>query len=151
MIRNLIIIIGAIAAVLFGANAMAQGNHVAHCDGGSEVPPFDTQGQCQAIFKVRNGTLSYKLNGANLENVVAAHIHCAPEGSNGAVGVTLFLGAPVTVTGTLVQGPILAPDANNGCGWVDLDDVLDAIATGDTYVNIHTLQNLAGEVRGQIR
>lgn len=92
MIRNLIIIIGAMAALLFGANAMAQGNHVAHCDGASEVPPFDTQGQCQAIFKVRNGNLSYKLNGANLMNVVAAHIHCAPVGANGPVGVTLFGG-----------------------------------------------------------
>ena len=130
---------------------MAQGNHVTHCKGDNEVPPVETQGQCQAIFKVRNGTLSYKLNGANLVDVVAAYIHCAPVGVNGPVGVTLFAGAPVTVTGILAQGPILAPDGGNGCGWIDLDDVLEAIASGDTYVNVHTLANLPGEVRGQIR
>ena len=151
MKRNPIIIIGAIAALLFGANAMAQGNHVTHCKGQNEVPPVETQGQCQAIFNVMSDGLSYKLIVANLENVVAAHIHCAPEGLNGSVGVTLFQGSPVSVAGILAQGPILAPNAGNGCGWIDLDDVLDAIATGDTYVNIHTLQSLPGEVRGQIR
>lgn len=34
----------------------------------------------QAIFKVCGSTLEYKLIVANLENVVAAHIHCAPGG-----------------------------------------------------------------------
>lgn len=151
MKRNFIIIIVAAAALLFGANTMAKGNHVAHCKGQNEVPAFDTQGQCQAIFKVRGDSLSYKLIIANLQNVVAAHIHCAPEGLNGAVGVTLFLGAPVAVAGILAQGPILAPDANNGCGWVDVADILAALEGGDTYVNVHTLQSLSGEVRGQIR
>ena len=151
MKHNLIIIIGAIAALLFGANAMAQGNHVTHCTGQNEVPPVETQGQCQAIFKVRGDSLSYKLIVANVENVVAAHIHCAPEGTNGPVGVTLFGGSPVSVAGILAQGPILAPNAGNACGWADVTDILAAIASGDTYVNVHTLANLSGEVRGQIR
>ena len=151
MKRSLIIIIGAIAALLFGANAMAQGNHVTHCKGHNEVPPVETQGQCQAIFKVRNGNLSYKLIVANLEDVVAAHIHCAPIGSNGPVGVTLFAGSPSTISGILAQGPILAPDGGNGCGWADVDDILAAIASGNTYVNVHTLASLPGEVRGQIQ
>ena len=150
MKRNLIIIIGAIAALVFGANAMAQGNHVTHCKGQNEVPPVETQGQCQAIFKVRSESLSYKLIVANLENVVAAHIHCAPEGTNGPVGVTLFQGSPATVSGILSQGPILAPNAVNACGWADIEDIVAAIASGNTYVNVHTLQSLPGEVRGQI-
>ncbi len=94
--------------------------------------------------------LSYKLNVATITNIVAAHIHCGAAEENGPVGVTLFLGAPVSVNGTLAQGPILAPDPNNGCGWLDLDDVIDALESGDTYVNVHTLQSLGGEIRGQV-
>ena len=52
---------------------------------------------------------------------------------------------------TLAQGPILAPDTNNGCGWLDVADVIDALGSGDTYVNVHTLQSLPGEIRGQVQ
>ena len=56
----------------------------------------------------------------------------------------------MTVTGTIAHGPIFAPDRGNLCGWADLSDVVDALASGDTYVNIHTLQSPFGEIRGQI-
>ena len=52
--------------------------------------------------------------------------------------------------GMLAHGEILAPDFVNGCGWVTLDDVIDALESGDTYINIHTLQSLSGEIRGQV-
>jgi hypothetical protein len=147
-IRTLVIVI----ALAVGAPAWAGGNFTAHLNGDNQVPPFDTQAQGQFIGKLRSGdALSYKLNVANIMNIVAAHIHCAPEGANGPVGVTLFLGAPMSVNGTLAQGPILAPDANNGCGWLDLVDVIDALESGDTYINVHTLQSLPGEIRGQVK
>jgi hypothetical protein len=66
------------------------------------------------------------------------------------------------VNGTLAQGTITAPDAGNGCGWVDLAAVLAAMESGDTYVNVHTDDGVAppntgpgdfpgGEIRGQVR
>lgn len=72
------------------------------------------------------------------------------------MGVTLFTGGPTTVAGILAQGPILMPDSGdpeegNRCGWETLDDVLTALASGDTYVNVHTTDHPGGEVRGQIR
>jgi hypothetical protein len=85
-----------------------------------------------------------------LQDVVAAHIHCAAEGVNGPVGVTLFSGAPVTENGVLTQGPLSDVDSGNGCGWASLDDLIAAMETGGTYVNVHTLSNLPGEVRGQL-
>lgn len=127
------------------------GNFVAHCTGDAEVPPVDTAGQCQTVFKVRGDTLDYRLVVANVREAVAAHIHCAPEGVNGPIGVTLFGGGPVSTSGILAQGPILAPDVDNACGWVDLADVIAALAAGDTYVNVHTVANPGGEVRGQVR
>ena len=139
-----------ISALALAGPAAARGNGTAHLDGASQVPPFDTLAQGEFIARLRNGGLSYKLIVANLMNIVAAHIHCAGEGVNGNVGVTLFGGAPVTVSGILAQGPILAPDENNLCGWLDIDDVIDALESGDTYINVHTLQSLGGEIRGQV-
>jgi hypothetical protein len=138
-----------LSILALGVPAWAGGNFTAHLNGENQVPPFDTLAQGQFLGALRGDDLSYKLNVANIMNVVAAHIHCAPEGVNGAVGVTLFLGGPMSVNGTLAQGPILAPDLNNGCGWLSVDDIIDALDSGDTYVNVHTLQSLPGEIRGQ--
>ncbi len=152
---TVLLMVVALAMVMLVPAASAGGNDnsfVANLKGRSEVPPVDTNGQGTAHIRVdRDGDVSYKLIVANLPNVVAAHIHCAPVGANGAVGVTLFAGAPVTTNGILAQGEILAPDAENLCGWEDLDDVIEALASGDTYVNVHTLQSLPGEIRGQLK
>ena len=140
-----------ISTLALAGAAAAEGNFTAHLNGANQVPPFDTPAQGQFIAKDRDDGLSYKLIVANLANIVAAHIHCAEAGVNGPVGVTLFLGAPVAVAGILAQGPILAPDASNLCGWLDVDDVIDALESGDTYINVHTLQSLSGEIRGQVK
>ena len=52
--------------------------------------------------------------------------------------------------GTLAEGVLTAPDGGNGCGWADLDAVAAAIVSGGTYVNVHTLLNLGGEIRGNL-
>lgn len=134
------------------ASAGGNGNSfVASLKGGNEVPPTDTNAQGTAHFKVKHGELSYKLIVANIDNVVASHIHCASAEANGPVGVTLFSGAPVSANGILAQGEITAPNAGNACGWVDLDAVIAALDSGDTYVNVHTLAILSGEIRGQVK
>ena len=132
-------------------NATAQGNaFVAHLSGDEEVPSVETSAQGQFVLRSRVD-LEYKLIVANIEDVFASHIHCAPPGTNGPVGLTLFSGAPVTVNGILAEGPILGPDQGNACGWENIDDLLAAIAAGNTYVNVHTESWPAGEIRGQIR
>ena len=105
----------------------------------------------KTIVEFKKGGMSYKLITAGLPTTVAAHIHCGASGTTGPVGVTLFVGA-LTVNGILAQGPIVAPDAANLCGWGDIMDVRDAIESGDTYVNVHTVQNMfMGDIRGQLR
>ena len=128
-------------------------NFRTHLSGDEEVPPVDTDAQGQAKFQVNRvgDALQYRLIVANIDDVVASHIHCASEGENGPVGVTLFGGGPTSDPGTLAEGTITEPDPGNACGWSDLDDVLAAMRSGDTYVNVHTLANPPGEIRGQIR
>ena len=131
-------------------------NFVAPLDGGQENPPVATDATGVAKFELSKdgSSLGFKLIVANIENVFASHIHCGAVGVNGPVGVTLFSGAPAggTVNGILAQGGITTPNAGNGCGWVDLDDVVDALRSGNTYVNVHTLPGTpSGEIRGQIK
>lgn len=127
-------------------------NFRAHLSGAEEVPAVDTDAQGQAIFQVSKdgSSIRYKLIVANIEDVVAAHIHCAPAGANGPVGVTLFNGGPTSDSGVLEQGTITGPDDGNGCGWESLADVISAINDGEAYVNVHTLANPPGEIRGQV-
>ena len=142
-----------VSALALGSSVLARGNFTAHLNDDENVPAFasptDAQGQFNA-HRSGNDSLRYTLNVTNLPNVVASHIHCGPAGDAGPVGVTLFVGGPVSTNGMLAHGEILAPDFVNGCGWDTLDDVIDALESGDTYINIHTLQSFPGEIRGQV-
>jgi len=120
--------------------------------GGNEVPPVDTSAAGEATFALADGgdAVEYEVTVSDIENVVAAHIHCGPVDANGPVGVTLYSGDPVSEDGTLSSGTFTEPDAENDCGWASLDDVLAAMRGDHTYVNVHTQANPAGEIRGQI-
>jgi glucose/arabinose dehydrogenase len=129
------------------------GRFGAHLRGAEEVPPVETRAQGEATFTLdRDATaLHFKLIVANIEDVVAAHIHCAAEGMNGPVGVTLFRGGPVTPNGVLAEGTVATPDMDNACDWEDLAEVEAAMRHGFAYVNVHTPAHPSGEIRGQIR
>ena len=90
---------------------------------------------------------------ANLEDVVQAHIHLAFAGANGPV--VAFLYGPVTPSGTtngvLAEGTITEADLLGPLAGAELGDLIAAMEAGHTYVNVHTLANPGGEIRGQIR
>jgi hypothetical protein len=163
------IVVAAMGALLLGAlapGASAQPTTFrAVLSGADEVPVRDTQARGVATFKLSaDGTeLHYRIIVANIENVFAAHIHCGEPGVNGPVGVTLFMGSPGggAFNGELESGSVTAPDSGNGCGWADLDAVIAALESGNTYVNVHTDDGVAppntgpgdfpgGEIRGQV-
>lgn len=134
-------------------------NFVAHLSGGEEVPPVDTKATGQTKFQLsRDGTeLSFRLNVANIENITQAHIHLAPAGQNGGVVAWLFPDAPPPelipgrTQGTLAKGTITADDLVGSLAGLELDALVEAMKTGNTYVNVHTSQFPGGEIRGQIR
>jgi hypothetical protein len=121
--------------------------------GDNEVPPVESEASGEATFEVEDDgeELSYEVTVSDIENVVAAHIHCGRANVNGPVGVTLYDGEPVSDDGELTDGTITEPDEDNDCGWETIDDVLAALRGNRAYVNVHTEQNPAGEIRGQIR
>ena len=143
---------GVVLRLASGQPRSDRANFRAHLSGDEEVPPVETRAQGQAIFHLDReaNRVDYTLIAANIEDVVASHIHCAPDGVNGPVGVTLFSGGPVSPDGVLAEGAFEMPDVENGCGWSTLADVVTAMESGNAYVNVHTLANPPGEIRGQI-
>jgi hypothetical protein len=150
-------------------------NFRAHLSGSEEVPTNESLAQGQAIFKVvTDGTeiqeIHYKLIVANIENVVAAHIHIAAPGVNGPVVVWLFPGTSPgggppgqgRVDGPIAEGTFTQANLIPGNTGIDtLAKLVAAIESGNAYVNVHTNDGdpstsnnpgdlPGGEVRGHI-
>jgi CHRD domain len=154
-------------------------DHSTHLSGDQEVPPVDSRAQGQAIFKVAaNGqSVAYQLMASNIENVIMAHIHCGPVGTNGPVVVWLYPSpteqAPVAggagrhdgvlAERTFTNAHVIAQPDSTACpgGVSSLADVLAKIKASGTYVNVHTSDGdetpnegpgdfPGGEIRGQL-
>ena len=148
----------AAAVILAMAASLAQAGTLkhpkAHLSGASEVPPVETRAQGEVQFRLNEeGTeLSYTLVVSNLWDVVAAHIHSGTVGVNGPVVVLLF-GGPTTTgrtNGILAEGTITAVDLTGPLSGMTMDDLLELINSGGAYVNVHTVANPSGEIRGQL-
>jgi hypothetical protein len=131
--------------------------------------PSDSRAQGEAIFRVNDdGTVDFKLIASNINNVIMAHIHCGPAGSNGPVRMWLHpvigpAGASLTPPGIREQNGVLA-EGTFTLGSVTCPSgmaLLEAMRAGLTYVNVHTNDGVApgntgpgdfpgGEIRGQI-
>ncbi len=137
------------------------------CTGEQEVTTpaggVETETRCKAYLRFDKGLtkVDYQLDVREGTAVTQAHIHCALAGTNGPIVVFLF---PLTspgvdvdgelAEGTLTQADLLAVDfaANPACGLTinNISSLLHALREGRLYVNVHSEDNPAGEVRGQI-
>lgn len=158
---------GVAAAFLVGlvavglAVAGVNRNWSTHSQGDTEVPATASQGQAQAIFKQsEDGTkLNFKLIASNIADVTQSHIHCGPPGVNGPIVVFLYgFGPTVSPSGVLNEGTITNANvipraASAACpgGVANLDDVIEKMNNGGAYVNVHTVANPGGEIRGDIK
>ena len=144
-----------------GMHAGDAHNHRTHLAGDKERPvPNDSQAQGQAIFQVSEdgSAIRYKLIVANIENVTQAHIHCCAN-TEGAAGIVVWLypsAPPATLIpgrsqGVLAEGVITQPSLVGSLAGEPLSVLLDRIASGLAYVNVHTSQFPPGEIRGQIQ
>jgi len=157
----------AAALLMLAGSALAKDFKTGALNGGEEVPARDTNARGNALFSVSDDGLSmtYKLIVANIDNVVASHIHMAPAGVNGPV--VLFLYGPMApgsgrLNGVIAEGTVTAANLVGPLAGHPLSDLIDAMAAGNAYVNVHTNDGVdppntgpgdfpGGEVRGQIR
>lgn len=142
-------------------------NFVAHLTGDQEVPERPTDATGQTVFQLDpdGTTLRYRLIVANIDNVVASHIHLGQPGVNGGVVAFLFGSVPAgggPTDGVLAEGTITAANLVGALAGQNLAVLIEAMRTGGAYVNVHTNDGVAptntgpgdfpgGEVRGQIR
>lgn len=152
----------ALAGTAFAADFVA-----APLRGSEEVPVRDTNGRGNATFELSDDglTLSFKLIVANIDNVVASHIHVGPPGVNGPVVFFLYGTVPPgggRSNGILSQGSGTAANLVGPLAGHPLADLIAAMNAGNAYVNVHTNDGVGapnsgpgdfpgGEIRSQIR
>jgi hypothetical protein len=126
--------------------------------GSAEVPPNDSRARGHAMFRLSaDGTeLHYTLVVANILNVTQAHIHVGPPTGTGDVVAWLYPAAPPSQliegrsSGVLGEGVITDASLVGPLAGMTLEDLLEEIMEGNAYVNVHTQQIGAGEIRGQL-
>lgn len=117
-----------------------------------EVPtpkPSTAAGSAEVIIYPEE--IQYRLTATNILNVTAAHIHVGAPGVAGPVVVFLFSaasGGTGPVSGQFARGTITA---NSLVPSVSLDSLKNLLKNGNGYVNVHTIANPAGEIRGQVK
>lgn len=104
------------------------------------VPSGDVSGArgtfTATVTRTASGAaLAWRLTFTGLTGpATAAHVHVAPRGQAGPVAV-----------------PLCGPCASGATGSTAIEgSVVNAIHAGRAYVNVHTAQNAAGEIRGQL-
>jgi hypothetical protein len=115
-------------------------------------PPVPiTSGATGSTTFTQNGSsMSFTITVAGLSSTPsAAHIHGpADAATNAAVIVPLALTTPAT-SGTIATGTFTAADIVPASG-LTFDAVVALMQSGNAYVNVHTANHPAGEIRGQV-
>ena len=126
----------------------------------------DATGSFKAHIRRNQGNIEYTLSYVGLESgVLQAHIHFGNPWENG--GISAFLctnlgNAPSTdvpacpspagtVEGVIEAVDVIGPENDRGINAGDFETFLDAIDAEATYVNVHTTNFPAGEIRGQLQ
>jgi len=128
------------AGLAFSATA-AEHKFKAALNTASEVPPVTGTGKGMAEFTVNDATkeISWKITFEGLTgDALAAHIH-GPADAGANAGVVVSLGPQGQPLKSPLEGKATLTDAQ-----------IADVAAGKTYVNVHTIANKAGEIRGQI-
>lgn len=147
--------IGAIVAV---PKAIA----LAKLKGVNEVPSIITNASGDFRAKIFADHVDFTLSFSGLTgDTLFSHIHVGQQHTNGGVMVFLCNNTPSgpaprpcpngsgTVTGTFSAADVIGP-AGQGVDPAEFAALLQAIADGASYANVHTTTFGTGEIRGQL-
>jgi hypothetical protein len=127
------------------------------CTPDQEVPPVEgSTARSVANLKVINFPSGPVLITTRIDRRLStpytvSHIHLAPEGVTGPP-VILYDPPRLEIIGVLAISADIhtSEDLIGPLAGMTLDDLVEEIEAGNTYVNVHTEQNPSGETRGQI-
>jgi CHRD domain-containing protein len=146
----------AVAATAACSNGMSTGGldveqtYIINLTQSAEVPaakPTSASGGAEVL--VYPSRIDFQLSAINIKGITSAAIHSGATGVAGPVVVTLFNPAVETgnVSGVFAVGSL---DASNLPTGVSLDQLKALLLSGNAYINVHTLVNPGGEIRGQL-
>ncbi|MDP9306450.1 MAG: CHRD domain-containing protein, partial [Thermoproteota archaeon] len=131
----------------------AQNKFRAKLDANNEVPPVNSTAEGVATFKVKDDTITSKINITGITDVSGAQIHTGKSGENGDPIVDLLKTGEKTKTSgaVTIKGNFTASDFVGSLKGKALSALQSAMGTNETYVNIMTKDHPDGEIRGQIK
>ncbi|MGG6460418.1 MAG: CHRD domain-containing protein [Candidatus Eiseniibacteriota bacterium] len=134
----------------FLVNALGQ-KFFATLSGENEIPPNNSSARGWVWLENLGDSIEYTINVTKMDKVMAAHLHTGAVGRNGDPIVTLFHAGPTElINGTLTRGNITSSEFQGPMSGKSIEDLLNIMTQGKTYVNIHTGSFPDGELRGQI-
>ena len=168
VVVSCVLLSGAVSAV-----ALAQGFAAIKetLTGWEEVPSVSTSAGAEFTAHIsKDNSIDWELSYSALEGAVQqSHIHVAQSGVNGGISVFLCTNLgngpagtqpcpapPATISGTIVAAdvspniPATAAARTQGVNTGEIEELIDAMRAGATYVNIHSTLWPGGEVRSQI-
>ncbi len=167
--RAILRLAAVLACASFSVQA-ADGVFVAQLDGAQQMPDAiktKATGTLELRPSADGKQIAYKISVADLENAAEADLHLGPATANGPLVVKLFPKAGGAqkkgpFTGVLAEGTITADDLIGPLLGAPMDELLDALRTGNAYTNVHSNDGVDppnsgpgdyrnGEIRGQIK
>jgi len=156
MRRVLSLAIAGVFTLMFAAAAQAQTmTFTANLHGGNEVPGVSTgsAGTATVTWNATTKAGTYRVDVYNMPvATTASHIHAGAAGVAGPVIVNFAVPAggisnDYALSGTFACADVVvrAPQGINSC-----EDFEQALMLGNTYVNVHSVVNGGGEIRGQL-
>ena len=127
-------------------------NFVATLTGAAERPnPVTTTatGTSTVTINDANSTITFSVSVTNLLSPTMAHIHVGTTSEAGPIALSLLATAPATgvFSGVLASGTAAGSTVVGGETFATL---AAKIRSGNAYINVHTLANPGGEIRGQL-
>jgi hypothetical protein len=154
---HLVIIIGAlfsllIVSAIFSNFVYAQNKFRAKLDADNLAPPVDSPADGVANFKVKDDTITSKINMTGITDVSGAQIVMGKIGQNADPVVDLLKTGEKSERsdGVAIQGNFTASDLGGSMVGKVLADLQSAMTANQTYVNIMTNEHPDGEIGGLI-
>ena len=127
-------------------------NFTATLTGAAERPnPVTTNATGTATVTINdaNSTITFSVSVNNLLSPTMSHIHVGTATEAGPIALSLLATAPATgvFTGVLASGTAAGSSVVGGETFATL---AAKIRSGSAYINVHTVANPGGEIRGQL-
>ena len=137
-----------------GVTAVPGKTYAAELAGRDVVPAVNTAATGSATFTVdATGTrMNFVLSVSNITDAIASRVHVGKAGSNGPGVLILYPGPTISgaFTGNVSGGTFTASALFGQLTGKTIADFVALITSGQAYVNVGTIENPGGEIRGQI-